>query len=107
MVYVLKVLGIPILEKFKKEHAQSRGPLNAWLEEAKNAQWRSMNDVWARYPKASLMKSSDSRIIFDIKGNDYRLAVQAVFKQGILKIEWIGTHAEYDKKIFSGDKDGN
>lgn len=107
MVEVLKVLGIPILEKFKKEHAQSRGSLNAWLEEARNANWTSMNDVWQRYPKASLIKKSDSRIIFDIKGNDYRLAVQASFKQGILKIEWVGTHAEYDKKVFSGDKNGN
>ncbi len=103
----MKVLGIPILEKFKKRHDQARGPLNAWLEEAKLAKWQNMNDVWERYPKASLMKKSNNRIIFDIKGNDYRLAVQAAFKQGILKIEWVGTHAEYDKKIFSGGKNGN
>jgi mRNA interferase HigB len=53
------------------------------------------------------MKKSDNRIIFDIKGNDYRLAVQVVFKQGIIKIEWVGTHAEYDKRVFSGGKNGN
>ena len=107
MVNALKVLGIPILEKFKKNHAPSRGALNAWLLEAKDAKWLNMNDIWQRYPKASLMKKSNSRVIFDIKGNDYRLAVQAKFKHGILKIEWIGTHAEYDKKDFSGDKNGN
>ena len=107
MVEALKVLGILVLENFKKKHAQSRGALNAWLVEAKSAKWSSMNDIWQRYPKASLMKKTDSRIIFNIKGNDYRLAVQASFKSGILKIEWIGTHAEYDKKDFSGDKNGN
>ena len=104
MVEALKVLGIPILESFKKKHAQSRGALNAWLAESKNAKWSSMNDIWQRYPKASLIKKT---VIFDIKGNDYRLAVQASFRLGILKIEWIGTHAEYDKKDFSGDKNGN
>lgn len=103
----MKVLGIPILEKFKKSHAQSRGALDAWLAEARSAGWQNMNDVWKRYPKASLMKKSNNRIIFDIKGNDYRLAVQVAFKQGILKIEWVGTHAEYDKKVFSGGKNGN
>lgn len=103
MVEVLKVIGVPVLEKFKKEHAQSRGPLNAWLVEVKGAEWSSMNDVWQRYPKASLMKKTDNRVIFDIKGNDYRLAVQISFKQSVLKIEWVGTHAEYDKKVFQGE----
>lgn len=102
---LLKVIGLPKLTKFKKKHPQAREPIAAWLEEAKNASWKNMNDVWERYPNASQISKSDF-IIFDIKGNNFRLAVRAMFRQGILMIDEVYTHAEYDKKRFEGKNNG-
>ena len=51
-----------------------------------------------QYPNASAL--ADNRVIFNIGGNTIRLVVKAKYQNGIVLIEWIGTHAEYDKKTF-------
>lgn len=95
----MRILGKDKLTSFKKKHPQSRGPLDAWHAEAKDAEWRQWADIKARYPSADLISgtSAGHRVVFNIKGNDYRLAVQVYFNQGMVVIERIGTHAEYSK----------
>jgi mRNA interferase HigB len=51
-----------------------------------------------RYPSASFL--SDNKVIFNIKGNNYRLVIKAKYEKGIVLIEWVGTHAEYSKQNF-------
>ncbi|HEX3116101.1 MAG TPA: type II toxin-antitoxin system HigB family toxin, partial [Bradyrhizobium sp.] len=57
--------------------------------------WRSAADVKRRYATASIV--SAERIVFNIKGNDYRLVVSIDFEKAIVWIKWIGTHRDYDK----------
>jgi mRNA interferase HigB len=59
------------------------------------AQWRTPDDVKASYPKASILKGS--RVVFNIKGNDYRLIASVQYQARVLAIRFFGTHAEYDK----------
>ncbi len=65
------------------------------MNEVKTASWKTTHDIKKRYSTASFL--SNNRIIFNIKGNDYRLVVQVIYVNGIVNIEYIGTHAEYDK----------
>ena len=96
----MQLLGILKLEAFRQMHADSRGPLDAWQSEVETAQWNGSQDIKDRYPSASFL--ADNRVIFNIKGNTYRLVVKARYQKGIVLIEWIGTHAEYDKQDFRG-----
>lgn len=67
----------------------------AWFAEADKASWSSMADVKSRYTTASIVTSD--RVVFNIKGNDYRLVTAIDFEKSIVWIKWIGTHKDYDK----------
>jgi len=69
--------------------------LDAWFDEVKKARWTGTADVKRSYATASIV--SADRIVFNIKGNDYRLVVAVDFEKGIVWIKWIGTHKDYDK----------
>lgn len=92
------ILGLPVLEEFKKGHANSRGQLDAWQMEVKQESWKTSQDIKQRYPSADFL--ADNRVIFNIKGNSYRLVVKVRYQNGMVVIEWVGTHAEYSKKKF-------
>lgn len=69
--------------------------MKAWYHEAEQAAWKSPNEIKRDYPSASILE--DNRIVFNIKGNKYRLIVRINYKYGLVWIRFIGTHAEYDK----------
>lgn len=94
----MRILGLPLVENFKFKHADSRGALEAWQIDVKNTSWLSPQDIKRRYSSASFL--ADDRVIFNIKGNSYRLVVQVRYRNGLVVVEWVGTHAEYDKKKF-------
>lgn len=94
----MRILGLPILEAFKKNHADSRGQLDAWQTDVERENWRTSQDIKRRYRTADFL--SDNRVIFDIKGNSYRLVIKVRYQNGLVVVEWIGTHAEYSKKKF-------
>lgn len=94
----MQLLGLPMLDEFKRTHAETRGPLDVWRSEVEKAQWSGPWDVKTRYPSASFL--ADNRVIFNIKGNSFRLVVKVRYQNGIVLIEWVGTHAEYSKKSF-------
>jgi mRNA interferase HigB len=96
----MQLVGLLKLEAFKRTQADSRGPLDAWQMEVQAASWNGPQEVKDRYPSASFL--ADNRVIFNIKGNTYRLVVKARYQNGIVLIEWIGTHAEYDKQDLKG-----
>lgn len=94
----MQLLGLPKLDDFQRKHAGARGSLEAWRSEVEKATWRGSQDVKARYSNASFL--ADNRVIFNIKGNSFRLVVKVRYQNGIVLIEWVGTHAEYSKKSF-------
>lgn len=77
-----------------KDHADSRHSLQAWLDEVASAKWQSQQDALDRYPRASFPRKGLA--VFRIKGNDYRLVTQIAFNTGVIIVEKVGTHAEYD-----------
>lgn len=79
----------------KKDQPAVKGALDAWFDEASKAVWKNTAEVKRRYATASIVTAE--RIVFNIKGNDYRLVVSADFEKGIVWIKWIGTHRDYDK----------
>ena len=78
-----------------KDHAAPKAALDAWFDEVRKARWSGAADVKRSYATASIV--SADRIVFNIKGNDYRLVVATDFDKGIVWIKWIGTHKDYDK----------
>lgn len=90
----MKVLGLPILDKFCKNHNDCAQQILAWIAEAKDANWKTPSDVKTRYAKASFL--SDNRVVFNIKGNKYRLDAKVYYQQQMIIVKRIGTHAEYD-----------
>jgi len=78
-----------------KDQPAFKAALDAWFDEVKKARWTGTADVKRSYATASIV--SADRIVFNIKGNDYRLVVAVDFEKGIAWIKWIGTHKDYDK----------
>jgi mRNA interferase HigB len=72
-----------------------KSALDAWFDEARTAKWQSTADVRQSYATASIV--SAERIVFNIKGNAYRLVVAVDFEKGIVWIKWIGAHRDYDR----------
>lgn len=77
-----------------REHPALKAAVEAWYREASSASWSSMADVRRRYATASPINSE--RVVFNIKGNDYRLIVAIDFGRQTLFVKWIGRHADYD-----------
>jgi mRNA interferase HigB len=95
------IIGTEVVKNYLANHAGHKGTkavrsqYEAWLDIVGRAQWRNPEDVKASYPKASILKAS--RVIFNIKGNDYRLVAALQYRAGALAIRFFGTHAEYDR----------
>lgn len=77
-----------------KDHAALAAALSAWFDEVRRANWTSSADVKRLYATASSI--SADRVVFNIRGNAYRLVVALDYEKGIVWIKWIGTQAEYD-----------
>ena len=76
-------------------HNDCEQQLKSWFQEASKAEWKNTNEIKKEYPSASILKSN--RIVFNIKGNAYRLIVKINFQYQMIWIRFIGTHSEYDK----------
>lgn len=92
------VLGRDKLVNFYVKHANAKKALEAWFSEAETACWKTPQDIKNRYNSADFL--ADNRVIFNIKGNNYRLVVKVRYQNGVVAIDWVGTHAEYDKQQF-------
>ena len=94
----MKVHGLGILNDFADSNAEAREPVKAWLAEVERAKWKGPIDIKERYRSASFL--SDNRVIFNIKGVKFRIAVQVSYKQEIVLVLRCGSHAEYSKWKF-------
>ena len=94
----MTLAGRHIIEEFAGRHADAKSALQSWAKEVETAQWHTPQDVKNRHRSADFRP--DNRIIFNIKGNKYRLVVAVVYQAGVVRVVWVGTHAEYDKMKF-------
>lgn len=90
----MKVIALATLRNFWVEHRDAEQPLKAWHDEAVRSLWKQPADVKAQYRNASILKNR--RVVFNIKGNDYRLIVAVAYKIGVVYVKFVGTHAQYD-----------
>jgi mRNA interferase HigB len=89
----MELLGRSILSNFKARHQDASSQIDSWEAEVKAADWRTPSDIKARYGSASILK--DNHVVFNIKGNTYRLLVQVAYKTKIVLVKEVGTHQEY------------
>ena len=92
------IIGRKKLDKFKRKHSDAKGQINAWLNETVNTTWKGSKDIKERYPHASIL--SGNKVIFNIKGRKYRLVVIVRYVSETVYVEWIGTHAQYNRMKF-------
>jgi mRNA interferase HigB len=77
-----------------KDQKAVKSALDAWFHEVQNADWKIPTDVTRSYANASIV---GDRVVFNIKGNSYRLVVAVDYRRQIVFIKWLGAHAAYDK----------
>ena len=90
----MRVIAVSTLRAFWERYPDAEQPLKAWYEEATSASWSQPADIKAQYRSASMLKNR--RVVFNIKGNDYRLIVAIACKLQIIYVKFAGTHREYD-----------
>jgi len=90
-----RIIAKSTLRKFWKKYADSEQYLKTWYDTAKSSKWNSPNDVKQTYINASILKNE--RVVFNIKGNSYRLIVKFNYQKQWAFIRFIGTHAQYYK----------
>lgn len=91
----MRVIAKKTLRDFWIRHKDCEQQLKAWYREAEDALWTGPEDIRSDYPSASFLR--DNRVVFNIKGNKYRLIVRVNYSYKIVWIRFVGTHAEYDK----------
>lgn len=94
----MEVVGRPILERFVLTHADVSSAVDAWLAEASAATWRTPAEIKARYANASIL--AKNRVVFNLKGNKYRLDTKIAYQTSVVVVKRIGTHAEYTRWNF-------
>ena len=91
----MRIIALATLRDFWKRHPEAEIPLRSWYTLASRSDWRYPADVKAAYRNASVV--AKNRIVFNIKGNDYRLIAAVHYNRGMMFIRFVGTHREYDK----------
>lgn len=92
----MRVLGLGILHRFLDRHADCREWVENWLQDAQTSSWQRPQDIKDRYSSASFL--AERVIIFNVRGNNYRLEVQVTYQSQVVLVRWIGTHAEYTRR---------
>lgn len=96
----MRIIGQQTLHQFGVVHADCRSWLGNWTIDVRASQWSVSHDIKQRYPTASFLPANI--VIFNVRGNDYRLEVQIAYNTGIVAIKWIGTHSEYSRRYRKG-----
>lgn len=90
----MRIIATSHLKTFWEQHPDSEQSFLSWIDEAKKANWSAPADIKAQFRHASILKSR--RVVFNIKGNDYRLVVAVAYRFSAVYIKFVGTHKQYD-----------
>jgi mRNA interferase HigB len=88
----MRVISVRVLREFWEIHAGAEQALKAWYREANAAEWNTPDDIKQRYRSTDIL--TGNRVVFNIKGNHYRLVVKIHYNTGIVYIRFVGTHSE-------------
>ena len=91
----MRIIPRKMLRAFWETHADARKVLEAWYLDTKRADWKTPSDIKQVYRNASFI--ANNRVVFNIKGNRYRVIVVVVYEKGVVYLRFVGTHSEYDK----------
>ncbi len=91
----MRIISRKKLREFWEKHPDTSQPLQTWYADTKRATWKSPADIKRVYGTASII--ANNRVVFNIRGNRYRLVVVVKYEHGKVYIRFVGTHAEYDK----------
>ncbi len=93
----MRIIAFRTLREFfeKPEYSDSETSLKAWYHDAKTAEWKNPNELRQQYKNASFV--GEGRVVFNIKGNDYRLVVAIDYEFQVIFVRFVGTHNQYDK----------
>jgi len=92
---MMRVIAKSTLQAFWRRHPDAEGPLLAWYREVEKEDWDGPAKVKAKYRNASFV--AHNRVVFNIKGNDYRLVVKINYPYRMVYVRFVGTHTEYNK----------
>ena len=90
----MRIIAKKPLRTFWEDHPDAEEPLLAWYREVEKEDWDTPAKVKAKYGTASIV--GGKRVVFNIKGNDYRLVVEINYAYRVVYIRFVGTHKEYD-----------
>lgn len=91
----MRVIALSRLREFWAKHPPAETPLRGWHAEASRADWSSPAAIKQAHRNASFL--ANNRVVFNIKGNDYRLVVAVHYNRGMMFVRFVGTHTEYDR----------
>jgi mRNA interferase HigB len=91
----MRIISKKPLRVFWEQHADAEQALKAWYQDAKQAEWKSPQDIRNVYATASILASN--RVVFNIRGNKYRLIVAINYALAIVYVRFVGTHRDYDE----------
>lgn len=91
----MRIISRSRLIEFWEKHPDAEIPLRVWFKKVEQSKWKNINDIKSEFPKADYV--GNNRIVFDIKGNRYRIIVLVFFTGQKMFLRFIDTHAEYDK----------
>ncbi len=91
----MRIISRKKLKEFWERHPDVRQPLQAWYDDTKHAEWKKPSDIKKAFRNASFVEND--RVVFNLKGNSYRLVVAISYEHSIVFIKFVGTHQEYDR----------
>lgn len=91
----MRIIAKKTLRDFWQRHPDAEEALKAWYHDAKQATWTSPHDIRQTYATASII--ANNRVVFNIRGNTYRLVVAINYPFGIIYVRFVGTHSAYDQ----------
>ena len=91
----MDIIALSTLRKYWGRNPNAEQALRAWFHTTREQDWGSPPDVKATYPKASILKGG--RVVFNIRGNHYRLVAHIDYERKVVRVRFIGTHSEYDR----------
>src|ERR1019366_2454008 len=91
----MRIIALSTLRAFWLKHPDAETPIRAWYALARRANWKTPVDIKTAYRNASF--TANNRVVFNVKGNDYRLGVSVRYDRGLMYVRFVGTHRQYDK----------
>ena len=92
----MRIAGRDKLDEFASAHADARSWIDTWIADVETSVWKTPQDIKNNYASASFL--AGNIVIFNVKGNRYRLEVRIAYNTAIVVVQWAGTHAEYTKR---------